>query len=56
MIAKTKTKTLALTFGLGLLASAQSLVTDPGVFGPALEIAHLYYDQWPTGEYTARWP
>lgn len=32
-----------------LLASAQRLVTDPGVYGPELEIAHLYYGQWPTG-------
>jgi hypothetical protein len=35
--------------GLGLLCSAQDLITDPGVYGPALELVHLYYDQFPTG-------
>ncbi|KAF2842250.1 MRJP-domain-containing protein [Patellaria atrata CBS 101060] len=39
---------------VGLLASAisiggQGLITDPGVAGLPLEIAHLYYDQSPTG-------
>ncbi|KAI6874600.1 major royal jelly protein [Hortaea werneckii] len=35
----------------GLLASAQQplLVTDPGVYGPPLELVHTYYDEWPTG-------
>jgi len=32
-----------------LLASAQIVRKDPGVYGPALEIAHLFNDQWPTG-------
>jgi len=32
-----------------LLATAQIVRTDPGVYGPALEIAHLFNDQWPTG-------
>ncbi|KAF2098335.1 hypothetical protein NA57DRAFT_40469 [Rhizodiscina lignyota] len=31
------------------LCTSQSLTTDPGVYGPELEIAHLYYDEWPTG-------
>lgn len=31
------------------LSASQDLVTDPGVYGPELEIAHLYYDEWPTG-------
>jgi len=25
------------------------LQADPGVYGPALQIVHLYYDQFPTG-------
>ncbi|KAF1959568.1 MRJP-domain-containing protein [Byssothecium circinans] len=28
---------------------AQSILSDPGVSGPPLEIVHLYNDQWPTG-------
>jgi len=32
-----------------LFASAQNIRRDPGVYGPALEVAHLYYGQWPTG-------
>lgn len=34
---------------LPLLASSQQLIEDPGKAGPALELVHLYYDQWPTG-------
>ncbi|KAI3325251.1 major royal jelly protein-domain-containing protein [Xylariaceae sp. AK1471] len=32
-------------------ASAQniSFISDSGVFGPPLEVAHAYYGQWPTG-------
>ncbi|KAI0844051.1 MRJP-domain-containing protein [Daldinia vernicosa] len=26
-----------------------SFISDPGVYGPPLEIAHAYYQQWPTG-------
>ncbi|KAI0179892.1 MRJP-domain-containing protein [Hypoxylon sp. FL1284] len=26
-----------------------SFVSDPGVYGPNLEVAHAYYGQWPTG-------
>ena len=33
----------------GLLASAQ-LLTDSGKSGADLEVVHLYYDEWPTGE------
>ncbi|GAB7346602.1 hypothetical protein MBLNU459_g1745t2 [Dothideomycetes sp. NU459] len=25
------------------------LITDPGTYGPALDLVHLYYDEWPTG-------
>jgi hypothetical protein len=25
------------------------LIRDPGVYGPALEVVHLYWDQFPTG-------
>lgn len=26
------------------------LIQDPGTAGPPLELMHLYYDEWPTGE------
>jgi len=26
------------------------VISDPGTYGPQVEIAHLYYDQWPTGK------
>ncbi|KAI1469313.1 MRJP-domain-containing protein [Daldinia caldariorum] len=26
-----------------------SFISDPGVLGPPLEVAHAYYQQWPTG-------
>jgi sugar lactone lactonase YvrE len=32
-----------------LLVSAQNIISDPGKAGPDVEIAHLYYDEWPTG-------
>lgn len=37
-----------------LLTTAQvitsdPLITDPGVYGPELELVHLYYDEFPTG-------
>jgi len=25
------------------------VISDPGMYGPQVEIVHLYYDQWPTG-------
>ena len=31
------------------LISGQEVASDPGVYGPPLEIVHLYYDQFPTG-------
>jgi len=34
-----------------LLASAQQLASDPGVYGPALELVHLYNDEFPTGQF-----
>ncbi|KAF2025284.1 major royal jelly protein [Setomelanomma holmii] len=34
---------------LAALSGAQQILRDPGVAGPALEIVHLYNDQWPTG-------
>ncbi|KAI1327126.1 major royal jelly protein-domain-containing protein [Xylariaceae sp. FL0255] len=32
-------------------AAAQNITfrTDPGVYGPTLEVVHAYYGQWPTG-------
>jgi len=30
-------------------SSTPNILSDPGVYGPPLEIVHLYYDQWPTG-------
>lgn len=35
---------------LAWLCATQEIATDPGKSGPPLEIAHLYFDQWPTGE------
>ena len=32
-----------------LLAQTQNIISDPGTFGPPIEIVHLYYDEWPTG-------
>lgn len=32
-----------------LSASAQQLSRDPGVYGPPLELVHLYGDEFPTG-------
>jgi sugar lactone lactonase YvrE len=51
---------IALTSALFALANAQAgagstyqgedqLLRDPGVYGPALEVVHLYFDQFPTG-------
>lgn len=34
-----------------LLISGQTVESDPGVHGPALELVHLYYDQFPTGKF-----
>ncbi|KAH6704362.1 major royal jelly protein [Leptodontidium sp. MPI-SDFR-AT-0119] len=39
----------ALACCISSAAEAQTILSDPGVTGPPLEIAHLYYDQWPTG-------
>lgn len=41
----------AYIIGVGI---AQDLLTDPGVAGPALELVHLYYDQFPTGTTTEK--
>ncbi|KAK3068241.1 hypothetical protein LTR53_014352 [Teratosphaeriaceae sp. CCFEE 6253] len=49
------TTKLFVTAGLSLLCSAQrpfgtsELIQDPGVYGPPLELVHLYYDEFPTG-------
>lgn len=55
------TKSTLLAVGFGLLASAQNtdngldyslLVSDPGVYGPPIELVHLYFaenGQFPTG-------
>lgn len=32
-----------------LRVGAQSVYSDPGTYGPAVEIVHLYNDQWPSG-------
>lgn len=32
------------------IALASDILSDPGTLGPTLEIVHLFYDQWPTGE------
>ena len=29
-------------------------ISDPGTYGPEVEIVHLYYDEWPTGS-SFRW-
>lgn len=34
-----------------LLISGQTVESDPGVHDPALELVHLYYDQFPTGKF-----
>ncbi|KAK4555985.1 hypothetical protein LTR86_006681 [Recurvomyces mirabilis] len=41
--------TLLTLTGFGLLSCAQNLIRDPSVYGPALEVVHLYYDEFPTG-------
>ena len=33
-----------------LSASAQALASDPGVYGPAIELVHIYNDEFPTGQ------
>ena len=39
------------TFGVLSTAELSSapLIKDPGVYGPPLELVHLYYDEFPTG-------
>ena len=32
-----------------LSASSQQVVSDPGVFGPPIELVHLYNDDFPSG-------
>lgn len=35
---------------LALLSTTSAqVISDPGTYGPALELVHLYYDEWPTG-------
>ena len=29
--------------------SSHKILSDPGSYGPTLEIVHLYFDEWPTG-------
>jgi hypothetical protein len=37
-------------FALGTAYKGEELlIRDPGVYGPALEVVHLYWDQFPTG-------
>ncbi|KAF2772522.1 major royal jelly protein [Teratosphaeria nubilosa] len=33
----------------GALSAAQNLPRDPGVYGPGIELVHMYYDEFPTG-------
>lgn len=42
----------ALLLSLVILSSnaAQKILSDPGTYGPQLEIVHLYQDEWPTGK------
>ncbi|KAF2230015.1 major royal jelly protein [Viridothelium virens] len=42
---------IVVAYGLGSLSGskAQTILSDPGVAGPPVEIVHLYYDEWPTG-------
>lgn len=48
------TRIIALVAALVASTIAQqqdpSVISDPGRSGPQVEIAHLYYDQWPTGK------
>jgi hypothetical protein len=30
-------------------AAEIQFISDPGVYGPVLEVQHAYYGQWPTG-------
>ncbi|MCJ1280913.1 hypothetical protein MMC26_000230, partial [Xylographa opegraphella] len=41
--------TLFLLSSFALSASAQALASDPGVYGPAIELVHIYNDEFPTG-------
>lgn len=45
----------ALVAALAATARAQQSqaqpISDPGTYGPQVEIAHLYYDEWPTGTF-----
>lgn len=34
---------------LRALASPADSIRDPGVYGPPIELVHLYYDEFPTG-------
>jgi hypothetical protein len=42
---------LAASALLSTLSCAQQLQRDSGVAGAALELVHLYSDQWPTGTF-----
>ncbi|OTB02078.1 hypothetical protein M426DRAFT_25087 [Hypoxylon sp. CI-4A] len=43
--------TIAAATSLIICCNGQDItfISDPGVSGPALEVAHAYYEQWPTG-------
>jgi hypothetical protein len=45
--------TLLALASASILSNAQELIRDPGVYGPALEVVHLYYDEFPTGTRSA---
>lgn len=37
-------------FDFALLAASQQIASDSGVWGPPLELVHVYNDEFPTGK------
>ncbi|KAI1773263.1 MRJP-domain-containing protein [Hypoxylon cercidicola] len=44
-----RTRAVAIFLVGSVCGQSISFVSDPGVYGPTLEVAHAYYGQWPTG-------
>ncbi|KAI1759532.1 major royal jelly protein-domain-containing protein [Hypoxylon sp. FL1150] len=44
-----RTRTLAIFLVGSACGHGIHFISDPGVYGPNLEVAHAYYGQWPTG-------
>lgn len=42
---------ISLTLWSTSAVMGQEILSDPGTLGPALEVIHLFYDQWPTGQF-----